>query len=138
MSVLDEIFNKLSMFKGFYDDIRVVDPVKKRIVDPDSKETCNKPCYNYWGNGAPCKNCICIKSLTKDSVFVKIENKDSDVFLAFSCPINVDDKLYIVEVSKAIIKNGLKNTNNANELVHFKNIINKLNNTIVNGISANS
>lgn len=132
MSILKEIFNKLSILEGFYDYIRIVDPINKLVFDSDSLQYTNIPCYKHFENESPCKNCVCSKALTNNNIFAKLENKGKDVLLTLSCPINIDENIYIVEIFKNL------NKDSSNKLVSFKSIVNKLNNATVNGVFGNN
>lgn len=132
MNILKEIFKKLSIIEGFYDYIRIVDPINKLVFDSDSLEYSNIPCYKHFENKSPCKNCVCSKALTNNNLFAKLENKGKEVLLILSCPINIDDSIYIVEIFKSL------NRDMSNKLPNFKSIVDKLNDTTVNGIFGNN
>lgn len=132
MNILKEILKKLSIIEGFYDYIRIVDPINKLVFDSDSLEYSNIPCYKHFENESPCKNCVCSKALTNNNLFAKLENKGKEVLLILSCPINIDDSIYIVEIFKSL------NRDMSNKLPNFKSIVDKLNDTTVNGIFGNN
>lgn len=132
MNILKEIFKKLSIIEGFYDYIRIVDPINKLVFDSDSWEYSNIPCYKHFENESPCKNCVCSKALTNNNLFAKLENKGKEVLLILSCPINIDDSIYIVEIFKSL------NRDMSNKLPNFKSIVDKLNDTTVNGVFGNN
>ncbi len=132
MNILKEILKKLSIIEGFYDYIRIVDPINKLVFDSDSLEYSNIPCYKHFENESPCKNCVCSKALTNNNLFAKLENKGKEVLLILSCPINIDDSIYIVEIFKSL------NRDMSNKLPNFKSIVDKLNDTTVNGVFGNN
>lgn len=132
MNILKEVFKKLSIIEGFYDYIRIVDPINKLVFDSDSLEYSNIPCYKHFENESPCKNCVCSKALTNNNLFAKLENKGKEVLLILSCPINIDDSIYIVEIFKSL------NRDMSNKLPNFKSIVDKLNDTTVNGVFGNN
>jgi len=132
MNILKEIFKKLSVIEGFYDYIRIVDPINKLVFDSDSLEYANIPCYKHFENESPCKNCVCSNALTNNNLFAKLENKGKEVLLILSCPINIDDSIYIVEIFKSL------NRDMSNKLPNFKSIVDKLNDTTVNGVFGNN
>lgn len=132
MNILKEIFKKLSIIEGFYDYIRIVDPINKLVFDSDSLEYSNIPCYKHFENESPCKNCVCSKALTNNNLFAKLENKGKEVLLILSCPIDIDDSIYIVEIFKNL------NKDMSNKSPNFKSIVNKLNDATVNGVFGNN
>lgn len=101
MSVQEEVEKSLSIFKNFYDFIRIVDPIKKQVIYPEykNKEEINV-CYKFWDKGENCNNCICFRSLIKDDTFLKIESKDGKVYMITSCIFNKDNKKYVLELIK--------------------------------------
>ena len=132
MNILKEVFKKLSIIEGFYDYIRIVDPINKLVFDSDSLEYSNIPCYKHFENESPCKNCVCSKAFTNNNLFATLENTGKEVLLILSCPINIDDRIYMVEMFKSL------NRVMSNKLPNFKGIVNKLNDATVNGVFGNS
>lgn len=135
MSLSEKIFNKLSLLEGFYDYIRVVNPRNNLVFNFDSLEYSDIPCYRYFENEFPCENCICNKSFSNNNICAKLEMKDTDVLFAFSCPIIIDNEVYIVELFKNLTK---ENTLDSMEFMSIKSIVSKLNYAFVNGVHTNS
>ncbi len=135
MSVLEEVENTLSIFKNFYDFIRIVDPVKKQVIYPeyDNNGEINL-CYKFWHKGENCKNCICFKALIKEDTFLKIESKDDKVYMVTSCVFNKDDKKYVLELIKDI--SDKKYMIDERRKLSLELLIEKINNAYINDASA--
>jgi len=75
MEVIEIVEEKLSMFKNLYDSIRIVDPIRKEVINEQEDKTkvveCN--CYELWRKGEYCKNCISMRAFLENDTFLKIE-----------------------------------------------------------------
>lgn len=134
MDLLDDIKNRLCIFKDFYDDIRLVDPLNDKIVHIDSKtnfkEREDSPCYEFWNKNRKCKNCISLNAYNKNRTFVKIELKGNKIFLVTATPVVSNEHTYIVELIKNISKNTfIKDGSNCitieNLLIYLSDTLNK-------------
>lgn len=109
LELLEEIIERLSIFKNFYDLIRVLDPVKNKIIaykDNGQIEETNEYCYQFWKKDDMCKNCIAKLAYDKLDTFFKLEFKDKKVFLIITTPVVRDEKIYILQVIKDISFNA--------------------------------
>lgn len=109
MELLDEINEKVSLFKNFYDSIRIVDPIKKKASNVSGKEMMtdsNCDCYALWKKGQVCKNCVSFRALLKKDTFVKVEYDSDRVILVIATPIERNGKIHVVEILKDITKNS--------------------------------
>ena len=108
MNLLEYVKEKLSVFKNLYDSIRIVDPIKKKInMDIDnSKEELSGKCYTLWKKQVFCENCISMRAYNNNNTFIKIEHDKERIILMIATPIEIDGKVFIVEMLKDITKNG--------------------------------
>lgn len=104
MEVIEIVEEKLSMFKNLYDSIRIVDPIRKEVINEQEDKTkvveCN--CYELWRKGEYCKNCISMRAFLENDTFLKIEFADGKPVLITASPVTIDNKTYIVEMIKNI------------------------------------
>lgn len=126
MDVLDEVRQHLSIFKNLYDIIRIIDPINKKIVASENLNEFppNIACYKFWGKDRMCENCISLRALAENDTFVKIEQASGNIYLTISSPVELKDKVYIVELLKDITANGLN-------LKVESSVVNKVDNLIV-------
>lgn len=117
MDIVLDIKERLSIFKNFYDAVRVVDPIKKKVISEHADENCNHKllfegdfsminCHDIWKKSSRCGNCIAKKAYLENDTFVKLEHNEGKIFLVIASPIEVQGKRYVVEVLKDITENG--------------------------------
>jgi two-component system, cell cycle response regulator len=108
MDLIDQVKERLSIFKNFYDIIRIVDPVKKKttiIIDNKIQEL-DETCYALWKKDMFCKNCISMRAYINNDTFIKIECDKEKIILITATPIEIDGNVFIAEILKDITQNG--------------------------------
>lgn len=138
MDLLNDIKNKLSIFKDIYDTIILVDPKNNIIIDIDSKKYSKEDlkkyksslCFKFWNKNKKCKNCISLKAYNAKKTFIKIELIDDKIFLVTATPVINNDNTYIIELIKDIsrnsfVKDGSECTTIENFVDYLYNILNK-------------
>ncbi|WP_346928516.1 GGDEF domain-containing protein [Clostridium sp.] len=107
MDIMDDVKERLSIFKNIYDMIRIVDPIKNEIISTDS-DTMNADtyCYELWNRNGICENCVSRKAYESNETVVKIEYSNNKIFVVMASPINVGKETYIVELMKNISQGG--------------------------------
>lgn len=103
--VLEQVYNKLSIFEGMYDMARIVDPVAKMswIVNPENGIQSEPAlCHNYWNKNESCKECIAMRVYGRNESVIKIKEQDEDMFLVFASPIAIREKSYAIEIVKKV------------------------------------
>ena len=116
MGVLLDIKERLSIFKNFYDEIRLVDPINNIVFSDEfnqkingnlNKKECSlSNCYAVWGKKSMCSTCISKKAYLKNDTFMKLEYNQNHIFLVIASPIEIEEKKYVVEILKDITNNG--------------------------------
>ncbi|SHK94831.1 diguanylate cyclase (GGDEF) domain-containing protein [Desulforamulus aeronauticus DSM 10349] len=101
---IQDLINVISKFHNLFDIVRVVDPVKKRVVDYDERGECGQGsiCYDFWKTGMQCNNCVSVRAMTENDTFIKIEYNDNKTFLVMASPVKIGGTSYIVEMFKDI------------------------------------
>lgn len=130
--LFSKITAEMDLIETIYDKIRLVDPVKKKIhlyLKPDTinTEELDESCYEIWDNGTVCINCISSRALILNKTLVKIEIKNSRVFLVTSIPVEREDYPLVIELVKDITDSGIleiegKNISEIRKLVNQKNL----------------
>ena len=107
MDIMDDVKERLSIFKNIYDMIRIVDPMKNEIISTDS-DTMNADthCYELWNRNGICENCVSRKAYESNETVVKIEYNNNKIFVVMASPINIGKEIYIVELLKNISQVG--------------------------------
>lgn len=100
----DFLLNNPEIMESLYDDFRVVDPIRKKVLFYntgafiESKESC----FSADNKDKLCDNCISIRALNNKSTYVKIENIGKKVFIITAVPLHIKNQDVIVELIKDI------------------------------------
>jgi diguanylate cyclase (GGDEF)-like protein len=132
MDIINEIIDRLSIFKNLYDYIRIVDPINKKTVMIKDCISCDiqNTCYLLWKKDAFCKNCISMRCSLENNTFVKLEYADSAIFLVTATPVEINGTTYIVEIIKNISQNGTIISKKSNS-EFAEELLSDLNNKII-------
>ncbi|MCM0651068.1 diguanylate cyclase [Clostridium swellfunianum] len=106
-----EIKKRLSIFKNFYDVIRIMDPINKTsyIITENEVQAVNYTCYCMWNKSNACENCVSMRALSEQDTFVKIEHSNEKVMMVIATSVEIEGNTYIVEILKDITKNSKVN-----------------------------
>lgn len=99
---LNQLEDNLDFFHKMYDSVRLVDPLNKKVMDYrsslilDTKELC----YNYWGTGKICDNCISIRAYQENKSFIKLEKNGGSILMVTALPILNTNQPVVLELLK--------------------------------------
>ncbi len=129
---LDQIKEQLDFFNKMYDAVRLVDPEYKRVIDHRGPLLSGTPevCYDYWGNGKICDNCISIRASMEDRSFVKLESTEGTVFLVTAIPVQNAGGPVVLELLKNATDTMLIGSGDYNEGQLFHRFVRELNDMI--------
>lgn len=104
MSDLENLLKQLKVFEKMYNEMRIVDPINKKVLDYVENEIheADMPCYEFWKRPEICDNCISMRAYMEDDIFVKIENKLDRVYMVTAVPIMMNHSKLIAELLKNI------------------------------------
>lgn len=130
---MEEVIQKLNIFDKTYDMVRIVDPVRKKVINLQEKQEENAPehCFNFWKTGEFCENCISLKAFREKDTFMKMEYRDREIFLVTAIPIELSDRTVVVETLKNATNNISINVNGENASVDFNIMLDSLNNRAI-------
>lgn len=107
MDIMDDVKERLSIFKNIYDMIRIINPNNNKILSTDNNTiNTDTHCYELWDRNGICENCISKQAYESNETVVKIEYNKNRIFLVTASPINIGKETYIVELVKDISKGG--------------------------------
>lgn len=111
MDLLDDIKERLSVFKNLYDAIRIVNPVEKQIIEVNNGivKHLDESCYGLWNRNKFCENCTSIRAYIENDTCVKVECKDKSIILIIASPIEYNGETYVLEMLKNISQSGGNN-----------------------------
>ena len=81
---LDELENKLAFMRKMYDAVRLVDPIKKVVLESRGNSCCemDQQCYAYWNKGKICDNCVSIRAYRSNNCHYKLMPTEQTTFFA--------------------------------------------------------
>lgn len=133
MEELSRIVNVLSMIKGLYDFIRIVDPLKKKVILCKGNDMVylKDSCHTFWNKGTACENCVSARAYDLDETYIKLEYNKDNMFLVIASPIDLDGKRYIIEIIKDITNTGIISDLEKRSVSEINYEIRKMNESIV-------
>lgn len=113
--------------KKVFDVVRIVDPVKTRVVSPDeydnaiekSEKSENLKCFEFWGKNKRCQNCTSYKAYETKQIQTKLEFVGDNVYQIFSKYINLGGKDYVVEMVYKNKEDMLLDAYGKNDLIEY-------------------
>ncbi|NTU88710.1 MAG: GGDEF domain-containing protein [Actinobacteria bacterium] len=115
------------------DITRIVDPQSKRVSDHKNRDTVvlesEGHCFDFWGKGTTCKNCISMRAYNENRTFVKIETCLDRAYLITAIPCDVDDTRVVVEILKDVTASYWFDVGDGNniDIGDFQMLIERLN-----------
>ncbi|HHX51427.1 MAG TPA: GGDEF domain-containing protein [Clostridia bacterium] len=100
---IDGLQKNLNFFKKMYDAVRIVDPLRKQVLECRgySFGKTEEICYEYWKSGKICDNCISIRAYNDNKCFIKLEQSPDLIMIVTALPIgNYDETPVILELAK--------------------------------------
>lgn len=124
-----ELINKLKVFEKMYDNIRVVDPVGKRVYvyNENTIHEEQGSCFDFWKRNEICKNCISMRAYNENETFVKIEYNENNIFIVTAIPINIKQNKLIVEILKNITDSLYVNNDLTSNIVDVYSLVKDFN-----------
>lgn len=96
----EKVMEKLYHFESMYQSMRILDPVRKRVLilsENEAIETDLK-CYDYLGKEVACENCVSIRAYKEGEAFFKMERDMDKVSIVTAIPIALGNKRLVVEL----------------------------------------
>ncbi|QAT43690.1 GGDEF domain-containing protein [Aminipila luticellarii] len=130
---LDKLEQNLVFFNKMYDAVRLVDPVHKKVLEyrDRSMGKTSRICYDYWGNGGICDNCISVRAHCENKSYIKLEQDQDAIMLVTAIPIETDDTAAVLELFKNATDSMMIGTGNYNDGKEMRHIIYDMNNMII-------
>lgn len=130
---LKSVISNLSMLEKIYDIVRIIDPLKKEIVQYDNEKitVLNNKCYSFWGNGKICSNCVSMRAYNEEETFVKIEYNKEKIYMVMATPVINDSEKYVIELLKDITKTGVVENINEKTVFEIQKLVNEMNSEII-------
>jgi diguanylate cyclase (GGDEF)-like protein len=96
------LLSKLQIFNEQYEVIRIVDPVRKKVLIMKENLLCETDliCYKSEFGEEACENCVSIRSYYEKNTLFKIECKDNRVHMLTAVPVIIKNKRVVIEFAK--------------------------------------
>lgn len=130
---LDGLKEDLAFFNKMYDAVRLVDPMRKKVLEyrSSSAEETDKICYSYWKSGNICGNCISVRAYNENKSYMKLEHNPDEIMLVTAIPIESTGETIVLELFKNAADSMMVGTGNYNEGQMLRSVVNDLNNMVV-------
>ncbi len=98
-----------TLFSKISDITRIVDPLRKNIIDYKNKDVVIEEihCFDFWGKNKVCDNCISMRAYNDNKTYVKIEYNKEKIFLIIAVPHDLSDRRVVIEILKDITNSML-------------------------------
>lgn len=122
----------LNLLKKMYDSVRLVDPVSKKVIEyhHSNRIETGSVCYNYWGKGKICDNCICVHAHLNDKCFIKLEQIGTTIMVVTAMPVEGAEHPLIIEMLKDVTDSLIIGTGKYSNGHQVQNIITEFNDLI--------
>ncbi len=97
---LDKLSSHLDFCRQMYDAVRLVDPIRKRVLDQRGFEPTNEVCHHYWQDGKLCDNCISIQAHLHNHCYIKLEQSPEAIMLVTAFPVDNAERPLVLELLK--------------------------------------
>lgn len=134
MEDISQVIADYKIMEKAFDNIRLVDPVKHRIINYHAKELENTEvaCYAFWGKSKVCSDCVSIRALQDNRTYAKLEFSGDQIFIITAIPIELQDRRVVVEILKNISNSVVYDINESNQYAEIRELINRMNNRALN------
>lgn len=125
------LMNDLNVLNEICDIVRFVDPINKNVIQFENGEVTNPElhCFDFWKNNRVCDNCISIRAYHDRKTYIKIEYLEEKTYLIIAIPINLPDRIVVLEILKETTQSmsvGI-NTENERQLAELHALIDHMN-----------
>lgn len=115
---IKEILDKLTIFENMYEQIRLVDPTIKKVINSNNNniDELDFKCFDFWNKRKVCDNCISIRAFNENKTFVKVEHNLNKIYIVTAVPIELSSRRVVIELlldttNSMIIENGKNDKN---------------------------
>ncbi|MGB4659715.1 MAG: GGDEF domain-containing protein [Mobilitalea sp.] len=124
-----KLLGKINIFEKAFDNIRIVDPEKNINLDlyGDKVKDTELSCFKFWGTNKACDNCVSIHAYQNNSTYVKIEYTDAEIYIVTAIPIELPDRIVVVELLKNVTHSLVFNTNEKDMRTNMNMMIDNMN-----------
>lgn len=129
---LELLVENMGIFKMLYDIVRIIDPVKKQVLDLSSgKLSPLSSCHCLWNKNKACNNCVSIRAYNENKSFDKVDYDGKKLYMLTAIPVDIRNRRVVIELLKDVTCSGIIEKIDNKNADTIYNIVNNLNNLIV-------
>ncbi|MDD2629076.1 MAG: GGDEF domain-containing protein, partial [Limnochordia bacterium] len=130
---LDRLEGHLTFFSKMYDAVRIVDPVRKRVMEcrGNAVDQTEEICYEYWKDRRICENCISVRAYHNDKSFMKLEQSPDAIIMVTALPIQTKEQPAVLELMKNATDSMMIGTGNYSDGRLMRNIVSDINHLVI-------
>ena len=104
VSEFDIVIDKIKTFEKMYDSMRIVDPIKKEVLEIKEGQLreIKSFCYKFWKNTDACENCISSRACISDEIIIKVDLSGNKIYMMVALPIMINGKSLSLELFKDV------------------------------------
>lgn len=103
-----DAFSETGYLNDIFQMIRIVDPIKKIVIEENGKIPNNKhKCFEMCKRKDICENCISIRAYNENRSVIKIEYIEDKLYMIIASPVNKGNSHYIIETVRDITESKI-------------------------------
>ncbi|WP_195987347.1 GGDEF domain-containing protein [Clostridium sp. D53t1_180928_C8] len=123
---------EVDYLKQLFDIIRIVDPIKKIVIEENGKVIKeNIKCFKLCNRDSVCENCISIRAYNQNTSVMKFEYINNKVYMIMATPLNGEKSNYVMETIRDITDCKIIDSIEVTSIDEIKSTFNKMNRLII-------
>ena len=125
---MNSILKKFAGFEAFFDQLRCVDPVMKKVSVHGNPTLgmIDENCFALLTRAEPCDNCISMRAYLANQSFFKIEYTETDIYLFTAIPFELPDRRVVAEFIQRVTDSLVFEGSSPHDHSEIHNILNRL------------
>jgi two-component system, cell cycle response regulator len=121
--------DKVTVFDKMYEEMRVVDPVNKKVINYGTTGAADNSeyCFHLWPKQEICKNCISMRAYYENDTIIKIEYTDDKIFMVTAIPLELRENRVVVELLQNVTKSMILDDTKLSDRIELKKLLDKAN-----------
>ena len=108
---------QMRFFRNVFTVVRLLKGEDLEGIRESTEDASFCECYDYWGKGQPCENCISMQTLRDRQQHTKLEFLGTDIYQVFSRYVEVDGKPCVMELIRKLDSDSLIGASERDKLI---------------------
>lgn len=130
---MEKIIDDLKIVDTMYELIRIVDPLKKKIMA--TRNNCTEEftthCFDAWKKNEMCLNCVSMRAFNEKQTLFKVEYNPHKIYMVTAIPIEFHHQRFVIELLKDATQSMIFENGNDQNTPSLHKVIDNLNNLVV-------